>query len=106
MDQETLLPLHREFTDKERVELCSIKVKKLIRQTEDLQGEITRLKAQNEKLSTQLKETDLQFPSTLYGKDTVSVKSYMRLHRRYQELDTRFWEVVQELNQLKKEEQL
>lgn len=106
MESEVLLTLHREFTEKEKLELCQIKVGKMRKQLQSLQDRNEQLKIKVEKLEETIRRDSLTFPSTMNGDTVVSVKKYLKLVRKYQEMDKRFWEVIQELNQLKQEEKL
>jgi len=101
--QEPLLELYREFSDKEKLGWIIRDFNLLKKRFSRLQRENNNLKVRNEKLSKKIKEDDLQYPSKLSGQTTVSVKAYFKLRERYKQMEERFWEVNQELNKLKGE---
>lgn len=105
-EDEVLLRLNRIFTEKEKLAWLAKEYNLLIRKYKIINGEKDNLVAKNIKLSKKINEDSLQYPSTLNGSTHVTVKAYMKLYERYNALDKRFWEVVQELNSLKKEERL
>ena len=104
--EEPLLKLHRDFTDKEKLDWLRIDYRKLEKKLSEIELENENLKIRNKKLSDKIKKDDLQFPSALNGEKTVSVKAYFKLRKMYDDLDKRFWEVIQELNQYKIKEEL
>lgn len=98
---DTLLELYRDYTDKEKLHWIIRDYKTLEKKFRNVVLENKNLKAKNEKLNKRIKEDDLQYPSQLNGEKYVSVKAYFKLRERYKQMEDRFWEVMQELNNLK-----
>lgn len=98
---DTLLELHRKFTDKEKFSWIIKEHNSLKNKYQDLVLENKNLKIKNQKLKKQIDDDGLQYPSQFNGKYHVSVKAYSKLQERYGQLNDRFWEVMQELNKIK-----
>lgn len=105
-DDEMLLRLNRLFTDKEKLAWLGKEYGLLRRKYKIINSEKDNLVNKNIKLSKKIHEDSLQYPSTINGSTHVTVKAYMKLYEKYKSLDKRFWELVQELNAIKKEEGL
>jgi len=74
--QEPLLELYREHSDKEKLAWVIRDYNLLQKSFHRIQRENNNLKVRNEKLSKKIKEDDLQYPSKINGQTTVSVKGY------------------------------
>lgn len=103
---EPLLEIYRKLSDKEKLAWVRETLRELSNKYEKLKQQNVNLTKKNQKLQDKINRDSIQYPSQLNGQSFVSVKAYFKLQERYKELDKRFWEMVQELNQLKKEEKL
>lgn len=100
IEEEPLLELHRNFSDKEKLEWLISEHRILKKEFQKVVSENKTLKIENSKFRKQIKDDDLQLPSTLNGRETVTVKAYMKLRRRCGMFETRVWELVSERNRL------
>lgn len=99
--EDTLLPLHRSFTDKELINWNTKQIADLKQKLEEIESKNSILQSKNQELRKELKEFDLQFGSTAGGSKTVSARAYNRLMDKFRTLTQTFWEVHSELMALK-----
>ncbi len=110
---EPLLPMNREYSEAEKV---NIRLSKRIRQlnselkmvcerNDDLSKRISRIERENATLLSELmsaKERGETITITNHGNvGLVTRKAHEKLQRRFGELEKRFWEVVNERDNLK-----
>lgn len=100
--EETLLELYRKLTDKEKLSLTRRELKALQKNFNYLQLEYDKLKFENEKLKKQIKEDEINNPSQMPdGVTHITAKTYLRLKKRFDAMQSLFWEVAKERNELR-----
>lgn len=104
--EESLLKIYRKLTGNEKLLWLSKQYDELHKNFLQVKSQRDKFREENERLRTKMREEDLQYPSQLSGKDTVTVKTYFKLREKYDALNKSFWELSQELNKLKQEEKL
>jgi len=101
--EEPLLKLHREFTDKEKIALLRQKVRDLEIKNNNQQSLIQALEDKIKRQAA-LILSEIGTEKEIEGKKFVREKTHLKLQKRHSEMQDRFWEVVRELNALKKVE--
>lgn len=105
MDNETLLPIHRQFTDKEKLGLA-------IQREKELKVLLSNMERQNEQLHNKIvdlqkevkewEDADINEPMGRKNIKIVTGKTYRKLYRSYRSMTDNFWRVNDELRALKK----
>ncbi len=103
MENETLLPIHRNFTDKEKIGLAHKKYNELERKFKNILIQNENLAYKNKQLSDKLKAYEEEIPETLNGKTEIKAQTFLRLRKRYTEMVANFWRVNDELMVFKKQ---
>ncbi len=100
-DEETLLKLYRDFTDKEKVDWLLSDNRGLKNKIKVIISENDRLKNKNKELQARIKEDENLYPSAIDRNNFVKAKTHNKLLKRYNELDKRFWELLHKIKEEK-----
>lgn len=99
-DKETLLPIHRELTDKEKIDWLRKQLNEVEERNVKLSAANQSLTDRNRNLLNRIKEWEEEVPGDLKKADTVSAKAYIKLKKRCDMFETRTWELVAECKEL------
>ena len=98
------LRLHRGFTDHEKIAWLAKDLNIERRKTKKLIAENKVLREKNSVLIKQINDDTVQYPSSIEGKTTVTVKAYCKLRELNQNLEAQLLEMGIELAKYKTEE--
>ncbi len=102
MSDETLLPIHRQLTDKEKYDWAMKSFRELEVKFRHVLAQNEKLISKNNSLAEKLKEWEEETPHNMKGIDKVNAKTYLKLHKSYKSMTDNFWRVNDELRELKK----
>lgn len=101
MSEDILLEIHRDFTDKEKIDWLTNDCRKLRMQLQNLTNQNNNLNKINAALTKRIKDDEDLSPSEINKEKFVKAKTHNKLLKRYKEMDKRFWEMVHEIKEEK-----
>ena len=102
-NEEMLLPIHRQFTDKEKHDWMHREYKVLEVKHKALIFSNKKVISKNKILLKVIAEHEAEIPSVIHkNQATVTVKTFLKLRKQYNIMVENFWRVNDELLELKK----